>query len=225
MAAKHGNRRRDRVNPVPDQAFIAVVGTGVATGIPDQCKLQIALNSMKESAAEALTTCAEIASTAIAAIGDVAVEHHDVQTTGLSLQDWFDKDQRSVTARVATYQLEVTIRPVDGVSSVLAALAASTGDALQVRGIRLGVRDPEPMRIEARRLAVEDARRKAVELSQSAGIGLGSILAMEDDGARSQVSYRLASRAMFASGAPNIPIEPGEVSAVSSITVTYAIES
>ena len=210
---------------MPDQPFIAVVGTGVATGTPDQCKLQIALNSMRESAAEALTTCAEITSTAIAAIGDVAVEYRDVQTTGLSLQDWFDKDQRLVTARIATYQLEVTIRPVDGVGLVLAALAASAEDALHVRGIQLSVRDPEPMRSEARRLAVEDAKRKAAELSQSAGIGLGSILAIEEDSARSQISYRLTSRTMSAGAASSIPVEPGEVSAVSSITLTYAIES
>jgi uncharacterized protein YggE len=209
---------------VSDQPFIAVVGTGVATGIPDQCQLQVALNSTKESAADALATCAELASMAIAAVGAVDVDHHEVQTKGLSLQDSFDQDKRRVTARVATYQLEVTIRPVDGVGTVLAALAASAGDALQVRGIQLGVTDPEPMKSVARRLAVEDARRKATELSQSTGIRLGSILAIEEDGARSQASYRPTSRAMSVTAASGVPIEPGEVSAVSSITITYAIE-
>jgi uncharacterized protein YggE len=209
---------------VPDQPFIAVVGTGLASASPDQCKMQIALNCMDDNAADALTKCAEIASMAIAAVRDVDVERHDVQTTGLSLQDWFDKDQRQVTARIASYQLEVTIRPIGGVGSILAALAASAGDALQVRGIQLGVEDPEPMRSEARRLAVDDARRKAVELSQAAGIPLGSILSIEDDAARSQVSYRPFARTMSAMPASNVPIEPGEVSAVSSITITYAID-
>jgi uncharacterized protein YggE len=165
---------------MPGEPFIAVVGTGVATGIPDQCKLQIALNSMTESAADALTTCAEIASMAIAAVSALDVERGDIRTTGLSLQDFFDQSKQRVTARIATYQLEVTIRPVDGVGSVLAALAASAGDSLQVRGIQLGVRDPEPMRSEARHLAVEDAKRKAAELSQSASIRLGSILSIEE---------------------------------------------
>jgi uncharacterized protein YggE len=209
---------------VTDQPFLAVVGNGVATGIPDQCQLQVALNSMKESATDALATCAEIASMAIAAVGAVDVDHHEVQTKGLSLQDWFDQDKRHVTARVATYQLEVTVRPIDGVGAVLAALAASAGDALQLRGMQLGVTDPEPMRRVARRLAVEDAKRKASELSQSAGVRLGSILAIEDDGARSQASYRLSARAMSVTAASSVPIEPGEVSAVSSITITYAIE-
>jgi uncharacterized protein YggE len=210
---------------VPDEPFIAVVGTGVATGIPDQCKLQIALNSMKETAADALSACAHIATTAIAAVGDVDVEHHEVQTTGLSLQDWFDKDQRQVTARVATYQLDITIRPVEGVGPVLAALSASVGDALQVRGIQLGVKDPEPLRSQARRLAVEDGRKKAAELSQSAGVRLGAILSIEDATARSQVLSVPFARTMSASSASGMPIESGEVSAVSSITITYAIET
>jgi uncharacterized protein YggE len=207
-----------------DQPFIAVVGNGIAAGIPDQCKLQIALNSMRETVADALSTCADIAATAIEAVGEVDVEYHEVQTTGLSLQDWFDKDQRQITARIATYQLEVTIRPVEGVGPVLAALSDSVGDAVQVRGIQLGVRDPEPLRREARRLAVEDGKRKAAELSQSAGVRLGPILSIEDATARSQVSYVPFARTMSAASASSMPIEPGEVSAVSSITITYAIE-
>jgi uncharacterized protein YggE len=210
---------------VPDQPTLTVVGTGVAAGTPDQCKLQIALNSMKESAADALMTCAELASMAITAVRNVEVDRCDVQTTGLSLQDWFDKDQNRVTARVATYQLVITVRPIDGVSDVLEALAVSAGDALQVRGILVGVEDPEPMRSEARRLAVADAMNKATELTQAAGIQLGSILSMAD-GHIGSLNPGVRTMALSAaSSGPAMPIEAGEVSCVSSITMTYAIEA
>jgi uncharacterized protein YggE len=209
---------------VPDQPFVTVVGTGIATGTPDQCRLQVALNSMRDSAADALATCAEITSMAIAAVQEVDVDRHDVQTGGLSLQDWFDKDQRQATARIATYQLEITIRPIDGLGPVLSALTASAGDALQVRGIQLGVEDPEPMRSEARRLAVADATKKANELTQAAGIRLGSILAMEDGnaGPRNPVVRAMAFSA--AGSGTAMPIEAGEVSSVSSVSITYAID-
>ena len=160
---------------MPDQPFIAVTGMGVATGIPDQCKLQISLNCIDENAAVALTKCGEIASLAIAAIGDVNIEQRDVQTVGLSVHDYHDQSKQRVTAKVGTYQLEVTIRPVDGVGSILAAVGAAVGDALQIRGIQLTVRDPEPLRSEARSLVVED-EKKAVKLSHAAGIRLGDAL-------------------------------------------------
>jgi uncharacterized protein YggE len=210
---------------VPDQPFVAVVGTGVATGVPDQCKLQIALNSMSESASDALSTCAEIASIAITAVSAVDVEQSDIRTTGLSLQDFFDQSKQRVTARIATYQLEVTIRPVEGVGAVLSALASSAGDALQVRGIQLGVEDPEPMRSEARRLAVADAMRKASELTHAAGIRLGSIIAMTDGHAGPWNSGVRTMALSAASSGAAMPIEAGEVSSVSSVTITYAIEA
>ena len=96
------------------------------------------------------------------------------------------------------------------------------GDALAVRGYQLGVRDPEPLRSLARRLAVEDAKRRADELSEAAGIRLGPIVALEDGAAAPpQAGWR--AKAMAASAPSTVPIEPGEVSASSTVTITYAI--
>jgi uncharacterized protein len=208
---------------VTEQPFIAVTGMGVAMSTPDQCRLQVALTCMTETAAEALTKCAEMASTAIAALGEVTLEQRDVQTGGLSVHDYHDQTRQRVTAKIGSYQLDITVQPIDGVGSVLAALGSSAGDGLQIRGIQLCVRDQEPLKSEARRLAVEDAQKKATELSRAAGFRLGAILALEEDDARSAVPQVRYARAMSASSGPTVPIEPGEVSAVSSITLTYAI--
>jgi uncharacterized protein len=207
---------------VVDEPQLKVVGTGVATGIPDQCQLQIGLVAMTDEAAAALSTCAELASKAIAAIGAVDGAQCDVQTVGISVQDFFDQSRQRVTAKVGTYQLQVTVRPVDSVGSILAALGAVAGDALSLRGFQLGVRDPEPLHREARRLAVEDAGRRAVELAQAAGIRLGPIVALVDGAAAQEPTLRRAM-AMSAATSSNVPIEPGEVSARSAITITYAI--
>jgi uncharacterized protein len=206
----------------PDQPHVTVVGTGVATGTPDQCQLRVALNCTTDDAAAALSSCAELASKAIVAIGEVDGAQCDVQTMGISVQDFFDKSQMRVTAKVGTYELRITVRPLDAVGSILTALGAAAGDALSVRGFQLGVRDPEPLRSAARNLAVADARKRAVELSEAAGIGLGPILALQD-GAGSTGPTARAAMALSGGAAANAPIEPGEVSAVSSVTITYAI--
>jgi uncharacterized protein YggE len=208
---------------VPDQPQLTVVGTGIATGTPDQCQLQIGLSVTTDDVAVALSTCAELASKAIVAIGEVDGAQCDVQTAGISVQDFFDKSQMRVTAKAATYELRITVRALDGVGSILTALGAVAGDALAVRGFYLGVRDPEPLRREARRLAVEDARRRAVELSAAAGVRLGSLLALQDSaGSHASPPGRVTTMA-FAAAAPSVPVEPGEVSASSVITMTYAI--
>jgi uncharacterized protein len=210
---------------VPEKPLVVVSGTGVATGTPDQCRLHVALTCMTENAADALTRCADMASTAIAAVAELPLQQRDVQTVGLSVHDYQDHGNQRVTAKIGTYQLEIVVQPVDGVGSVLAVLGASAGDGLQVHRVQLSVRDAEPLKSEARRLAVEDARKKALEFSQAAGIRLGMILALEEDTARSLVPQGRFVRAMAASAGPTVPIEPGEVSAVSSITITFAIDS
>jgi uncharacterized protein len=207
---------------VAEHPQLKVVGAGVATGAPDQCQLQIALTSMNGEAAAALSTCADLAAAAIVAIEGVHSARCEVQTVGISVQDFFDQSQQRVTAKMGTYQLQVTVRPIESAGSVLAALGALAGDALAVRGFQLGVRDPEPLRSRARRLAVEDATRRASELSEAAGIRLGPIVALEDGAATpAQTGWR--PTVMAASASSTMPIEAGEVSASSTVTITYAI--
>jgi uncharacterized protein YggE len=211
---------------VTEQPHIAVFGTGVASGTPDQCRVQISLNHMAESAADARSGTAELATGVIAGLAEVDVDQCDVRTVGLSVQDYMDPGLQKVTARVGTYQMELTVRPIDRVGNVLAALASTVGDGLQVRGLQLTVRDPEPLKSEARRLAVRDARRKAVELATEAGIRLGALLSIQDEHAGTGIppSVRRAIPTAAGFSAAHLPVEAGDVSVVSAIMLTYAIE-
>jgi uncharacterized protein len=211
---------------VPEQPHIAVTGIGIASGIADQCTLRISVNSRASNTADALTSSAEAASKAMAAIDGVDVEQHEVRTTALSVQEFMDRTKQEVTAHIGAYQMEVTVRPVDGAGKVLAALASAVGDALQVRGVQLTIQDLEPLKSEARRLAVQDAKTRARELSEAAGVRLGALLSIEGEQAGSGRSPG-AARTMSMSASPaaaSVPIEPGDVSAVSTVTLTYALE-
>jgi uncharacterized protein YggE len=207
------------------QRQIAVTGTGLASGSPDQCTLHISLNHMAEGAADALTGTADIATKAIAALGEARIEQCEVRTVGLSVQDFFDQGKQKITARIGSYQLDVVIRPINEAGTVLASLSSTVGDALQVRGIQLTIEDPEPLKTEARRLAIQDAKRRAMELSGEAGVRLGVILSIQDENASSVPFAQRAMPIMSGSfAAANVPIEAGSVSAVSNVTLVYAIE-
>ena len=72
---------------MPEQPTIAVTGTGIASGSPDQCRIHVSLNHFAETAADALAVTADLATKAIAAVADVQIEQCEVQTVGLSVQD------------------------------------------------------------------------------------------------------------------------------------------
>jgi uncharacterized protein YggE len=205
---------------------VVVTGIGVATGIPDQCVLQVGLNAMADSAAEALDQCSQAAARAISALGQADIDPRDVRTTNLSLQDFFDHTKQKVTARIASYQLDVTIRQLDDAGRVVAALSSAVGDSLQVRALQLTVGNPEPLRREARRLAVHDAQSKAEEIAEAAEIRLGPIQTIRADVGQlggAIYSRRTPLTTSDMGGPAPFPVEPGEVTTTTSVTITYSI--
>lgn len=205
------------------KSTISVTGVGLASGSPDQCRIHISLNHTAETAADALTVTGELATKAIAILDDVRAEQCDVRTAGLSVQDFFDQAQQKVTARVGSYQLEVIVRPIDAAGVVLGSLSSALGDALQVRGITLTIDDPEPLQRQSRRLAIQDAKSKASEIAEEMGVELGDVLSIQDQQPVGLSGFvQTASRAAIPM-AGNIPIEAGNVSASSVVTLIYAI--
>src|SRR5271166_4676376 len=105
---------------MPEQPTIAVTGTGIASGSPDQCRLHVSLNHFAETAADALAVTADLATMAIAVLAGSQIEHCAVHTVGLSVQDFFDQAEQKVTAHIGSYQIDVVIRPIDEAGGVLA---------------------------------------------------------------------------------------------------------
>jgi uncharacterized protein YggE len=205
------------------KSTITVTGIGLASGSPDQCRIHISLNHLAETAADALAVTAELATKAIASLAGIQAEECDVRTMGLSVQDFFDQAQQKVTAHIGSYQLEVIIRPIDAAGVILSSLSSAVGDALQIRGINLTIDDPEPLRRESRRLAIQDAKTKAAEIAEEMGVELGNVLSIQDQQAVGPINYiqTTARAAIPMSG--NVPIEAGTVSATSVVTLAYVI--
>lgn len=206
-----------------EPGHISVNGVGTANGTPDQCRLQIALNHMADSAADALSGTSEMASRAIAALTRLTSENDEVHTMGLSVQEFYDQATQKVTAHVGSYRMDVLVRPIERAGEVLSGLAATVGDGFQVRGIDLSLQDPETLKSQARRMAVQDAKRRAVEMTDEAGVKLGDLISIEDENSLAGNGRRAIPMSSAYSGA-HFPIEGGNVSMVSAVTLTYAIE-
>jgi uncharacterized protein len=205
-----------------DERTLVVVGTGRASGTPDQCVLNLSCNGMGTSPAETLNLCSAAAEAAIEAAVAEGVARGDVRTVGLSVQDYFDQAERKVTGRIGSYQLEVIVRSLDDVGRVLGALSDAAGAALQVRSLQLGMKDVDRMQKAARREAVLDARAKAHDLAETAGLRLGEILSLEDNERPGPQPIRVTA-ATHATA--SVPIEAGRVGVVTSVTITYAIST
>jgi uncharacterized protein YggE len=207
---------------VLEQPHISVNGLGMASGMPDQCRLQIALNHMSDTAAGALSGTSDMASKALAALSGLTAEDDEVHTIGLTVQEFFDQATQKVTAHVGSYRMDVLVRPIERAGQVLSELAGAVGDGFQIRGIDLSLQDPEPLKSLARRMAVQDAKRRAAELTDEAGVQLGDLISIQDESALVG-NGRRATPTSAAFAGSYLPIEGGDVSLVSAVRLTYAI--
>src|ERR1700688_2484315 len=93
-----------------DPARLSVVGEGTVDGVPDRCIVHAALNVMADTVADAISRVGILSSQVSESLKTTGLAPADLRTTGLSVQDFFDQSKQKVTARVASYQLQITIR-------------------------------------------------------------------------------------------------------------------
>lgn len=219
-------RRRRLPLGVAEPARLAVVGEGTADGVPDQCVVHAALHVVADSVADAVSQVGALSSQVSASLRTAGLSAADLRTTNLDVHDVVDQGKQTVTARVATYHLEITVRPLAMLDRCLTSLVAEAGDALQVRALRLAVSDPEPLRREARARAMHDARVKATELAQTAGGRLGRIVSVEEESPASGRPYRGFATRGAAPGPPvatHLQVEPGGLAVGCRVAVTYEL--
>lgn len=119
----------------------------------------------------------------------------------------------------ATNNVEVTIRNLEQAGKVLS--AATSAGANQLYGIRFEIEDPAPLRAEARKKAVEDARARAERLAQLAGVRLGAPVSITELDAGSPGP--MPAFAALRNEAAAVPVERGELTVSSSVQIVYSL--
>ena len=202
------------------QRTISVTGTGSVEAAPDMATLMIGVTTQAETAAEALAANTEATNAVIARLTASGVAARDMQTSNLSINpNWtgYDSSTPTIAGYVASNMLTVRVRALETTGTVLD--AAVTDGANTLNGLTFGLADPEPAYNEARKEAVADARAKAELLATAAGVKLGPVLSIADQGAMTDPApmYREA-----VSAAP-VPVVGGELGLIANVSVTYAI--
>lgn len=207
---------------LPAQAadkLLTVTGEATVAVAPDTAVIRIGVTSSAKTAREASEGNAKQVTSVLAAIKDSGVSDRDVQTSRLSLQPQYDPN-KSGTARLLgfqiTNQLTVKIHDIDRLPSFLdRAIAAG---ANEMSGIEFIVSEQSKLLDRARDDAIGDAKRKAELYAKAAGVKVGQVVTIAEEG--SSPPPRPMVQAMRAGA---VPVAPGEQMLRASVSVTYAI--
>jgi hypothetical protein len=200
---------------------VSVSATGTVSAEPDVARISAGVVSEADTAKDALARNSAVMAKLIDGLKAAGVAGKDIQTSGLNVEPRYTQPKDSRPATINGYrvvnQVRLTVRDVKRLGDILDQ-AISLG-ANQVHGIAFDVADAEALKDEARRQAMENARRRGELYAKAAGGQLGPVLRIAETVGDLQAAAPAGRMAMRSS----VPIEAGTRTLEVEVHVVYAL--
>jgi uncharacterized protein YggE len=201
---------------------LTMSGSATAKAAPDMADISAGVTSDAPTAAAALAANSAAMNKVFAALDRAGVARKNVQTSSFNVSPVYanrtaNEPQRLTGYRV-TNEVHVMLDDVAKVGVTLDALVAA--GANQMNGLNFAIKDPAALLAKARADAVADARLRAQQYAQAAGVTLGPIRSISENGGEPpRPMYR-----MMAMAAAPAPIAAGEESINAGVTIVWEIQ-
>lgn len=207
--------------PAFAEALVTVTGEATVEAAPDMATISLGVTTEGQTAAEAMTANSKALQAVVERLKAAGIEDRDLQTSNLSLNpNWVGYDSGStpkIAGYVASNMLNVRVRALDGLGSVLDASIADGANTLN--GISFELAQPRPALDEARKAAVADARARAALLIEAAGGTLGKIVSITENSGYGSPMPMFKSDA----AAAPVPVAAGQIGLSASVTISFEI--
>ena len=201
--------------------LITVTGEGEVEAVPDMAQLSLGVTHHAPDAADAMANVSAAVTRILARLEEEGIAARDIQTRSVSVRPVWSNDNRGdgprqITGFVAANTVSVAVRDLDLLGGLLNAVIAD--GANNFNGLRFTLSDPRPAADAARRAAVADAAAKAALLAEAAGVTLGPVQSIEEQGGRVRPVMMEAARSSDA-----VPVAPGTLTLRAQVRAVYAI--
>ena len=226
-----------QVNGAFRQVGIAVSGRGTVAVDPDIAILSLRVEARETTVSEARQVAATAMESARAALTGAGVAEDDIVTRNFSIQPQFTFVERDsalgkygesvIIGYIVSNSVEVTIRNLDNVGTVIDQVSEAAGDEVRINGISFGLDDPALYGDTARDLAARDAHDKAELYARILGVELGPVVFLQETGGTSPAPLMAIAASAFTedsarSCAPT-QISSGDVDVTASVSAVFAI--
>jgi len=211
----------------PATRSITVTGAGLATLTPDIAYIYIGVHTESLAAAEAGAQNSAKTETLVNAIQQTGVAAEDIRTTNFSIysapQYGPDGQPTGQTTYAVDNTVYVTVRDLAGLGKLLD--QAVQAGANNINNIQFDVADKTQAMSDARKAAVDAAKKQAEELAAAAGVTLGNLQTISSyDSVPSPVFDARGMGGGGVAAASAVPINPGTMQLTVTVTLTYEIK-
>jgi uncharacterized protein YggE len=205
---------------------ISVTGEGRVSAAPDIATLRLGVRVEAATVAEAREQAAQLQTAILNSVKDNGVESKDLQTSNFSIQPLYTADSsRAIRGYSVTNTLSLKVRKLADVSKIIDDATAAGSNNITVQGLTFGIDDPEEIKAEARKLAMDQAKQRAKETADNAGVSLGKPISISEgySGGVYDTALPVAAGSATRADAPT-PIESGSLDIVVNVQVVYHID-
>lgn len=202
---------------------ITVSGQGEVSASPDMATIRIGVTQEAPEARAAMQATSASVAQMLTRLDEFGIAKTDVQTRRLTVNPvWSNRRDSNgpakITGFVASNTINVRIRDLDRLGEILDQVMAE--GANEFNGLQFSLQDPDPLVTEARKAAVADAMEKAALYAEAAGVTLGPVQQITEQGGNPRpMMMEMASMARDAA----VPIAEGEVTVQASVTMVFSI--
>ncbi len=211
-----------------DTRTIIVEGTGSVDVAPDTADVSFGVRTQNESLETAQDENSTRSQALLDALSAAGIAKEDISTSNYAIYVINEYDRDGNLVGVKGYevwnQVTVTIRDLSIVGSVLD--EAVGAGANEVSSISFYVDDTDAAASQARKAAIENARAKADEMAEAAGVIVTGVFSIEETSAPQppSVQYDMAAADTAESSARAVPVSPGQTQISVTVRIVFQID-
>lgn len=203
-----------------------VSAEGKVMAVPDTAKIDLGVNISKSTVAEAQKDASEKMTKIDSSLKALGIDDKDIKTSAYSVYPNYDYKLRRNIGYQVYIMLSVKVKDFEKINSVIDTTTAQ--GANQIGALQFVIDDDryEELKSEARKQAIDKAKKKAQTIAGDAGINLGKLVNVVENDRQSYYPYPAAPVMKMAEGAQDnaqstFNIQPGESEIKAEITLSY----
>jgi uncharacterized protein len=210
---------------------IWVTGEGKVTVVPDVAVLGVGVEAQADTVAQAQNDAATAMNAMKSELASRGVADKDITTQYFSIYPVRtyapDTGEEKLTGYRVTNMLTVKVRKVEDTGTIIDAVAKAGGNYIRIDNISFTVDDPIPSQKEARDKALVDARDKAKQIADKAGLKLGDPTFISETTSYYPTPYQSYGMGLAVPAPVSVfdtSINPGETTITVLMQVAYDIK-
>lgn len=219
-----------------DVSTLSVRGSAKVEAAPDEATVRLGVLAQEPTARAAQSRANETAAGILRGLAELKIPDSEIQTSELRLSPVYasipqprptpaNHQEPKIVAYQATNVISVHLTDLSRVGPAID--AGLEAGANRLEGVTFGLQDERPVREEALRRAVREARAKAKVIAAALEVELGEVLEVSESGVSVRLP-RLPEGVMMmraeAASPPPTPVAAGQITVSADVSVRYRIE-